>query len=70
MNTITAILAGGGVLGLALAFAIWQLVRKAKTAERLENENDQLKSGLKKQRETTDIFTRPRGDKSSVIDRL
>lgn len=70
MNTISAILAGSGILGIALAAAIWQLVRKAKKAERLEYENTQLKDSLEKQKKTTDIFTRPRGSKSDIIDRL
>lgn len=70
MTTIYAILAGGGFLSLGLAFAVWQLIRKAKKAEVLERENEKLMEELKAQKRITDIFTKPRGDKHTVIDGL
>lgn len=70
MNVLWTIIGGGGLLSLGLAFTIYQLIRKAKKVEILERENAELKFRLEKQQDITDIFSRPRGDKSDVIDRL
>lgn len=70
MTTLWVIAGGLGISGIALFLALWQLVKKAKRVEGLEHDIAALKVALEQQKNTTAIFTKPRGSKRDVVDRL
>lgn len=70
MSMLYVIWSGLGLSAVLLVLAVRQYVRKAKRVEVLEHENADLRKALEQQKETTEIFSRPRGSKSDVVDRL
>lgn len=59
-----------GTVCLALVLYLRYLQRRAEKAAVLEHENQQLKDRQAASDKVVDIFSRPRGSKPDIIDRL